>query len=34
VRDLYLDRAPFVSVAPLSAERFKLGGARPEYNIV
>jgi sarcosine oxidase, subunit beta len=34
VRDLYLDRAPFVDVAPLSADRFELGGARPEYNIV
>jgi sarcosine oxidase subunit beta len=34
VRDLYLGRAPFVDVSPLSADRFAGGGARPEHNIV
>jgi sarcosine oxidase, subunit beta len=35
LRDLYLDRAPFVDVAPLAVERFADGsGARPESNIV
>ena len=34
LRDLYLRRAPFVDVAPLSAERFELGAARPEFNVV
>jgi sarcosine oxidase subunit beta len=34
VRDLYLGREPFVDVSPLSADRFALGSARPEHNIV
>jgi sarcosine oxidase, subunit beta len=34
VRDLFLGRAPFVDVAPLSAERFGAGDGRAERNIV
>jgi sarcosine oxidase subunit beta len=35
VRDLYLDRTPFVDISPLTAERFTGGGsARPEGHIV
>jgi sarcosine oxidase subunit beta len=34
VRDLYLGREPVVDVAPLSAERFRAGDARPERNII
>lgn len=34
LRDLYLDRPPFVDVAPLSADRFTAGVGRPELNIV
>ena len=35
VRDLHLDRAPFVDIAPLSTDRFtRPGGARPESHIV
>ena len=34
LRDLYLERAPFVDVGPLSAERFSQAQLRPEYNIV
>jgi glycine/D-amino acid oxidase-like deaminating enzyme len=34
VRDLYLERSPFVDVAPLSAERFQRGDLRPERNVV
>lgn len=34
IRDLYLERAPFVDVSPLSATRFAHGDSRPEYNIV
>jgi len=35
LRDLYLDRAPFVDVAPLAVERFADGsGVRPESHIV
>ncbi|MBS1860299.1 MAG: FAD-binding oxidoreductase [Actinobacteria bacterium] len=34
IRDLYLDRTPFVDVSALSAARFALGDSRPEYNIV
>jgi sarcosine oxidase subunit beta len=34
LRDLYLGRAPFVDVAPLSADRFASGTNRPEHNIV
>lgn len=34
LRDLFLHRAPFVDIAPLSAERFDAATLRPEYNIV
>lgn len=34
IRDLYLDRTPFVDVSALSAARFAHGDSRPEYNIV
>jgi sarcosine oxidase subunit beta len=35
VRDLVLERAPFVDVAPLSAERFAPAGApRPELHVI
>ncbi len=34
VRDLVLDREPFVDVTPLSAERFARGEARPERNVI
>jgi sarcosine oxidase subunit beta len=34
VRDLYLERAPFVDVGGLSADRFGRETARPELNIV
>ncbi|GAA3571131.1 FAD-binding oxidoreductase [Amycolatopsis ultiminotia] len=35
IRDLYLDREPFVDTAPLSVERFRDGAAaRPESHIV
>lgn len=34
LRDLYLGREPFVDVAPLSARRFDVGAARPEFNVV
>jgi sarcosine oxidase subunit beta len=34
VRDLVLGREPFVDVSPLSAERFTLGTARPEHNVI
>ncbi|MGH3587823.1 MAG: NAD(P)/FAD-dependent oxidoreductase [Pseudonocardia sp.] len=35
VRDLYLDRAPFTDIGPLTAARFRDGsGARPEAHIV
>ncbi|MEU6996100.1 FAD-binding oxidoreductase [Streptomyces sp. NPDC046465] len=35
VRDLFLDRAPCVDVAPLSAERFRSGAeSRPEAHVV
>ena len=34
LRDLYLGREPFVDVTPLSAERFEIGAARPELNVV
>jgi sarcosine oxidase, subunit beta len=34
VRDLYLERAPFVDVSGLSADRFGRETARPELNIV
>jgi sarcosine oxidase subunit beta len=34
LRDLYLDRPPFVDVTPLSVERFAAAEARPEFNVV
>jgi sarcosine oxidase subunit beta len=34
VRDLYLDRPPFVDVAPLSAARFAADRARPEHHVI
>ncbi|MEU9207010.1 FAD-binding oxidoreductase [Streptomyces sp. NPDC048415] len=34
VRDLYLGRAPFVDVGPLSADRFAADAPRPEANLV
>jgi sarcosine oxidase, subunit beta len=35
IRDLYLDRTPFVDISPLTAERFTNGAqARPEAHIV
>jgi sarcosine oxidase subunit beta len=34
LRDLYLGRAPFVDVSPLSAARFARGALRPEHAIV
>jgi sarcosine oxidase, subunit beta len=34
VRDLVLDRAPFVDVAPLGIERFTSDRLRPEHNII
>ncbi|MFI8992996.1 NAD(P)/FAD-dependent oxidoreductase [Streptomyces sp. NPDC053542] len=35
VRDLYLDRTPFVDISPLSADRFRSGAEiRPEAHVV
>ncbi|MFF8726479.1 NAD(P)/FAD-dependent oxidoreductase [Streptomyces sp. NPDC015171] len=34
VRDLYLGRAPFLDIGPLSAGRFAAGAPRPEANVV
>lgn len=34
LRDLYLDRAPFVDVTSMSADRFAGSDLRPEFNIV
>lgn len=34
VRDMVLDRPPFVDIAPLSADRFDAAALRPEYNVV
>ncbi|MEU2423750.1 FAD-binding oxidoreductase [Streptomyces sp. NPDC007851] len=34
IRDLYLDRAPFLDVRPLSAGRFAADAPRPESNLV
>jgi sarcosine oxidase subunit beta len=34
LRDLVLGRAPFVDVAPLSADRFASGRLAPEFNVV
>jgi sarcosine oxidase, subunit beta len=34
VRDVYLERDPFVDVTPLSADRFALQAPRPERNVI
>ena len=34
VRDLVLERSPFVDVGPLAVERFSAGSLRPEHNII
>jgi sarcosine oxidase subunit beta len=34
VRDLVLDREPFVDVTPLAVERFAQGTPRPEHNVI
>jgi sarcosine oxidase subunit beta len=34
VRDLVLQRVPFIDVSPLAAERFARGAARPERNVI
>ncbi|MEV8378505.1 FAD-binding oxidoreductase [Kribbella sp. NPDC056861] len=34
IRDLYLDREPFVDVSPLDATRFQTSGLRSEQNII
>jgi sarcosine oxidase subunit beta len=34
LRDLWLGRAPFVDVGPLSADRFAVGALRPEHHVV
>jgi len=34
VRDLVLDREPFVDIAPLSVERFARAALRPEHNVI
>lgn len=34
VRDLVLERSPFVDVGPLAVERFSAGRLRPEHNII
>jgi sarcosine oxidase subunit beta len=34
VRDLVLEREPFVDVSPLSADRFSRGELRPERNVI
>jgi len=34
LRDMFLQRSPFVDVSPLGAERFYAAALRPEYNIV
>jgi sarcosine oxidase subunit beta len=34
LRDLVLDRPPFVDIKPLSVERFTSGMLRPEFNVV
>jgi sarcosine oxidase subunit beta len=34
VRDLVLEREPFVDVSPLSAERFATRDLRPEHNVI
>ena len=34
LRDLVLERPPFVDIAPLGVERFTEAMLRPEFNIV
>jgi sarcosine oxidase subunit beta len=34
LRDLVLERPPFVDIAPLSVDRFDAAALRPEYNVV
>ncbi len=34
MRDLVLDREPFVDVKPLSLERFERSTTRPEHNVI
>jgi sarcosine oxidase subunit beta len=34
VRDLVLEREPFVDVTPLAVERFSSGRTRPEHNVI
>lgn len=34
IRDLYLDREPFVDITPLHARRFQHDGPRAEWNVV
>jgi sarcosine oxidase, subunit beta len=34
LRDMFLQRSPFVDVTPLGAERFSADTLRPEYNVV
>jgi sarcosine oxidase subunit beta len=34
LRDLVLERPPFVDVGPLSVERFHRAAHRPEFNVV
>jgi sarcosine oxidase subunit beta len=36
VRDLYLDRPPFIDMSPLSVDRFRTGAddIRPEAHVV
>ncbi|MEU4289973.1 FAD-binding oxidoreductase [Kribbella sp. NPDC026596] len=34
IRDLYLDREPFVDITPLDARRFQHHGPRAEWNVV
>ena len=34
LRDLVLERPPFLDIAPLSAERFDAAALRPEHNVV
>jgi len=34
LRELVLERAPFLDVSPLSAERFETSALRPEFNVV
>jgi hypothetical protein len=34
VRDLVLEREPFVDVSPLAVERFEREAPRPERNVI